>query len=150
MKSTFVWFNLWFSVISTLKAFGIQLSEKAAKSFQEVMTEQFCFLFYARKPIFLAVLFSINYRCSFHDRFSLNSMSRNFIDDCPFITCLLIKSLGNTSVKSFLLLADVKLKKLFFFNVERELIWKKKNINILQLQLYIFCQKGLLVLVFKK
>ena len=43
-------------------------------------------------PIFLAILFSVNFKCSFHDKFSSNRMPRNFIDDCLFITWLLTLS----------------------------------------------------------
>ena len=43
-------------------------------------------------PIFLAILFSFNFKCSFYDKFSSNRMPRNFIDDCLFITWLLTLS----------------------------------------------------------
>ena len=56
-------------------------------------------------PLFLAILFSVNFEYSFHDRFSSNRMPRNFKDNCLFVGLLLRKSFCNTSEKSFLLQA---------------------------------------------
>ena len=102
-------------------------------------------------PIFLAILFFINFKCCFHDMFSSNRMPRNYIDDCLFITWLLIKSYGNTSGKSFFLQV---LWKIDFFLIFKESVLEinhslifcnslftvKKNVSLCLKQVCIVCK----------
>ena len=56
-------------------------------------------------PIFSAILFSVNFECTFHNRLSSNKKPINQIDDCPFISFLLVERFGNTTGESCLLVA---------------------------------------------
>ena len=100
-------------------------------------------------PIFLATLFSVNFKCSFHNKFSSNRMPRNFIDDCLFITWLLIKSFGNTSGKSSLLLALWKIENFVFltfkeslFEINHSLIFCNSLLTVEKRKLMSLCSKN--------
>ena len=99
-------------------------------------------------PIFLAILFSVNFKCSFHDKFSSNRIPSNFIDDCLFITWLIIKGFGNRSGKSSLLLALLKIEN-FVFLTFKESLFEINQSSIFYTSLFTIEKKTLMSLCSK-
>ena len=104
-------------------------------------------------PLFLAILFSINLKCSFHDRFSSNRMPRSFMNNGLFISWILIKSFGNISCKWSLPLTLWKTENSFFlmfkknlFEINHSLIFYNSLFTVEKRMLMSLCSKNCFVL----